>query len=337
MTAPQSPFAALQELQEEQREGYAQETITPTAMNTTENQNDTKPADKWAAEKAAHAQGKRIERREGNQEWQSYISPQWFDQCEYRIASDPAPAGKLSDEQLGEIGAEAAYSVGNRAGWLMCVHDGIPGQLIGFSAWRGDAPARAAFARAVREAVEKERGEEIARLTAELACLQKTYEAERNCSAERMAKIHAHEEEIRRLTARTVGQLSEITILHQLLDVEETKLATVTTERDRLLPRPMSTAPTEADADNDGRVLLLGDGNSATFAAIANWGGVHTSWRRWLPLNLAAYGIQTAKQVERERFENAWREYCPTDHFTVDEKAAAWHMWQAARAVKEGE
>lgn len=42
----------------------------------------------------------------------------------------------------------------------------------------------------------------------------------------------------------------------------------------------------------------------------------------------------TAEEVSREEFEKEWLAYCPGDDFTVDEKAAAWHMWQA-RAAKE--
>ena len=294
---------------------------------------EVEPAEKWAQEKAAYAQGRKIEcrnRASNGDPWTSWYAITAKEMIffthslfEYRIAPDqPAQPGKLTDEELGRIALKA---------------------LKGIDQTKPCEYRLAKMLAAVREAVEKQQGEEIARLTAELACLQKTYEAERNCSAERMAKIHAHEEEIRRLTARTVGQLSEITILHQLLDVEETKLATVTTERDRLLPRPMSTAPTEADANNDGRVLLLGDGNSATFASIANWGGVHSSWRRWLPLNLAAYGVQTAQEVERERFET----WAVKEGYTIQKSSPGfyrdtatihgWKLWQAACAVKEGE
>jgi len=41
-----------------------------------------------------------------------------------------------------------------------------------------------------------------------------------------------------------------------------------------------------------------------------------------------------AEEVSRAEFEAEWRVYCPGDDFTVDEKVAAWHMWQA-RAAKE--
>jgi len=76
-------------------------------------------------------------------------------------AMNPAPAGKLSDKELGVIGAkEASNWLKERAHtFSMVVNDS--------SAWWGqDAPARTAFARAVREAVEKEQAEEITRLTA---------------------------------------------------------------------------------------------------------------------------------------------------------------------------
>jgi hypothetical protein len=114
-------------------------------------------ADKWAAEKAAHAQGKKIEMlisddEYGPERWSFCELPDWHDRCEYRIAPDPdpAPAGKLTDVQLGEIGAKAC----NLQGWLSSTH-------------------KSNFAAAVREAVEKEQTEEIARLTAELEIFKK--------------------------------------------------------------------------------------------------------------------------------------------------------------------
>jgi hypothetical protein len=77
----------------------------------------------------------------------------------------PQP-GKLTDEELGKIGLQAANHTNHQTNFYQ------------------------AFARAVREAVERQQGEEIARLT-----------------------------------ARSAGQLSEIAILHDLLDVAETELA----------------------------------------------------------------------------------------------------------------
>lgn len=118
-----------------------------------------------------------------------------------RQASSPAPAGKLTDEQLGEIGAKAAYDAGNKVGWLLYVHDGMPGMLIGRNAWRGDAPAREAFARAVREAVEKERAEEIRALTSQKQAYKERAESKHGCWMQELEKTTAQAEEIARLTA----------------------------------------------------------------------------------------------------------------------------------------
>lgn len=73
------------------------------------------------------------------------------DKCSCTNTVTPAPAGKLTDEQLGEIGAKAIKG---------CVH------------W---SDINATFARAVREAVENQQAEEIARLSAELDELKAKY------------------------------------------------------------------------------------------------------------------------------------------------------------------
>lgn len=73
------------------------------------------------------------------------------DAAAINAAMNPAPEGKLTDEQLGEIGAKEASN------WLkerchtfsMAVNDSS-------AWWTQDTLARAAFARAVREAVEKD-------------------------------------------------------------------------------------------------------------------------------------------------------------------------------------
>jgi plasmid maintenance system antidote protein VapI len=81
---------------------------------------------------------------------QTYHTPNVVQQCREEAAAinaamNPAPAGKLTDEQLVEIGAKAGLATGEHSTYYK------------------------AFARAVREAVEAKQAEEIARLTAELA------------------------------------------------------------------------------------------------------------------------------------------------------------------------
>ncbi len=142
------------------------------------------PADKWAAEKAAYAQGKRIEcryRSVQEKPWETTLIPSWLDEFEYRIAPypaqtyhthtvvqqrreeaaainaamNPAPAGKLTDEQLAEIyqNTTAASHVGQSVyKWDELTQDHRDARIQGI--------------RAVREAVEKEQAEEIAQLTA---------------------------------------------------------------------------------------------------------------------------------------------------------------------------
>lgn len=116
-----------------------------------------------------------------------------------------------TNKELGEIGAKAAFEAGSRVNWLMAVHDGMPKTNLGYSAWRGDAPARTAFAAAVREAVEKERAEEIAQLTAEVkkwqreAKVENEYGAQRTSDAARLAvELTKANAELERLRWRSV-------------------------------------------------------------------------------------------------------------------------------------
>jgi len=235
------------------------------------------------------------------------------------------------------------------------------------------------------EAVEKQQGEEIARLIQSATKAWEEADRAKSKIAELTQGIQDQQENADRLTAELAAQelvtknnrdvinsaLDAVNapthhpdigaparkpmMPHERITALAAQLATVTAERDRLLPRLISTAPTEADANNDGRVLLLGDGNSATFAAIASWGDVHSSWRRWLPLNLADYGVQTAQEAERERFEKAYRieglreqpEGAVFDNGVLARAEngdylhwatrSTFRIWQAARAVKEGE
>jgi len=144
------------------------------------------PADKWAKEKTAHAQGKRIEMlisddEYGPERWSFCELPDWHDRCEYRIAPDPdpAPAGK-TDEQLGEIGKAAAKCT---------VH------------W---SQINTAFAAAVREAVGKEQAEEIARLTAEVQSLNESYRVAGRVVREVQAELAKANAELERLRWRSV-------------------------------------------------------------------------------------------------------------------------------------
>lgn len=268
--------------------------------------------------------------------------------------------------QLGAIGAKAAYQILERDYLKIAVSTKS-------QHWTIHETARTAYAEAVvkacleqvREAVERQQVEEIARLTAELeeasrdwlnhkeeiqntknelAMFQKSYEAERNCSAERMAKIHAHEEEIRRLTARSAGQLLEITSLHHLLDEGDAEYAEVKADLERLQWRPVSMAPTAEDADATGNVETITPEGRMMLRKFSSWPwAAHevTHWRPFCPPP-----APTPEEAEQERFEK-WalkncKELTPLgDHDGANYKdigsQVAFQIWQAARAVKEGE
>jgi len=418
MSTPQSPFAALQALQEEQREGYAPET-TPTAMNTAENQNDPYahlkqaledgrrirvrrdhtdpwskwckkgdvtfhwnvpvdhyeieplPANKWAAEKAAHAQGKRIERREGNQDWQRCLDPQWFYQCEYRIAPDPAPAGKLTDEQLAEKARAEVLSL-KGAICSIAAWSTLPGSILNI------------FARAVREAVEKEQAEEIARLTAIIeqaiemvntpgttkgnlpqainakimqrdefhdATLKKLDAAKTEIERLKCAyssllqaykKLEATEQKTRDAYDRAMTDCVTLRAEHNALTAE---FAKANAELERLRWRSPEIRPQPGDADKYSMVNVdLGEGAISNFN-INKWPWESYNIKAWRPF--CPPPAPTAEEVERERFEAAYLENYPAGmpdlqlsedgEYRTPSVRCGFKMWQAARAAKEGE
>jgi len=296
------------------------------------------PADKWAKEKTAHAQGKGIEYKMLGGYWMEATRPSWSNDgtVEFRIAPDlaptyhttavveqrreeaaainasmnPAPAGKLSDEELGEIGAKAGVQWYNKHGphgqtLLYLAEDGTGG-------YAKDADPRTAIARAVREAVEKEQAEEIAQLTAELS----TVNAER----------------------------AETRVIRSEMIKAQAELAKANAELERLRWRPVSVKPTEADADTYLQVVVSYVGREMEwggFYAIETWpwaGDDVACWRPFCPPP-----APTAEEVERERFEKACAQYGLS--FTRDEGGnyrdsrtlVLFDVWQAARAAKEGE
>lgn len=305
-------------------------------MNTTESQNDlikTKqaleliragdttsaaiekvfgaPADKWAAEKAAHAQGKKVQHRfMEDGEWSPWLDCQqpirsMTEGNEYRIAPDPAPtyhtpnvvqqrreeaaaintamnpapAGKLSDEWLANMAAIASGACD-----LIC------------------KPRATAFAAAVREAVEKEQAEEVARLTAIIeqaiemvntpgttkdnlpqAINAKIMQRDEFHDAT-LKKLDAAKEDVKRLlkldatNRENCDRAHKALVESQLLQLETQKaLAAVTSDCDRMQ-------------------------------------------------------LEFKKQAEKMAFEEWW-DSC--DQFD-NSKPAAWFVWQA-RAAKEGE
>ena len=146
-----------------------------------------------------------------------------------------------------------------------------------------------------------QQAEEIARLTDELASLQRSYEVERHCSGERMAKILELKRDVERVTA----------------------------ERDRLSWRPVSVKPTKEDADLRGYVEGFFGDQKLTHVGIDSWPWTNPNLTYWRPF--CPPPAHTPEEAERERFEKWWNS---SENFSAS-KPVAWHVWQAARAAKE--
>lgn len=317
----------------------------------------------------------------------------------------------MSDKELGEIGARAAFSTGNGVNWLMCVHDGMPKTNLGYSAWRGDEPARTAFAAAVRKQVEKEqkqgshywmpmselkfmqderarladqndsqdltihqlneviasRDEEIARLTAELASLQCSYEGERHCSGERMAQILELKREVERVAAELSGQKEQSAkALGMALDLnldlqnkadmwrdefQRIKACAHIDGADRhseikaICDRAMTDIRSKislvdmrekiADENADLRSQLATVTAERDRLAAQNDSQDHDIFNYNNALAEKDEEIfRLTSKLERAKFVNWWERENPDEDYTIGEMAAAWSAWQA-RADKE--
>jgi hypothetical protein len=140
-------------------------------------------------------------------------------------------------------------------------------------------------------------------------------------------------EEIARLTVRDAGKLSEITSLHHLLDEAGVELAKAEAEIERLRWRPVSVKPTQEDADGDGLMIQVLFKNGYTqqqlFDSAFSSGATH--WRACCPPP-----APTAEEVSRAKFNTWYDARCkdPSQHKTAL-REAMFDSWQAARASKE--
>lgn len=215
-------------------------------------------------------------------------------------AMNPTPAGKMSDKELAEIyqNTTAASHVGHSVyKWDELSQDHQEARIQGI--------------RAVREQVEKEQAEEIARLTAELE------EKNRRFSTLQETMV-SYRDESRSLAAQ---------------------LAAVTAELERMQWRPVSVKPTRGDADEGGFVTVL---RADKLTAIVQWDAScfnpDFDWRqisqalRYTKWRAAALPPSpSAEKVERKRFEKWYQDY----KAIKSPKGLAFDAWQAACASKE--
>lgn len=249
---------------------------------------------------------------------------------------NPTPAGKLSDEQLGVIGLRAANS---------CNH-----QVKFYEN----------FARAVREAVEKEcnrsmqnglyqaivnklkpiLGENSRELEWDILpfTLGKLIAAKRIPDAGQAKKIGEQAEEIARLTAELEACDQARKNACDDRDAARAELAKANAELERMQWRPVSVKPTRGDADEGGFVTVLrADKLTAIVQWDANGFNPDFDWRqisqalRYTKWRAAALPPSpSAEEVERKRFEKWYQDY----KAIKSPKGLAFDAWQA-RASKE--
>jgi hypothetical protein len=345
------PFTELQEIQEAQREG-----CVPEPASTREEWMQFEPAvatprTDGAARKGAYLTagnypetcGKQIvhiefarqlereiaelnqrliDRQESNQSQLIRIEDGWREKLRESQAQ-PASPGKLTNAELGEIGRKCAYGVTMRETGAQLVS-----MLVGNTS---DLPARTAFARAVREAVEKEQGEEIARLTVRDAGKLSEITSLHHLLDEAGVELAEAEAEIERYTTGYGALIVE----HSKL---QAKLATAEKRLGGLEWRPVSVKPTQEDADGDGLMIQVLFTNGYTqqqlFDSAFSSGATH--WRACCPPP-----APTAEEVSRAEFEDTFpnmpKERTPSGMYAKDKFQAMWESWQAARAAKEME
>lgn len=358
---PQSPFAAIQAIQDEQREGYAPET---PASNPVEPVTEV-PADPYAELKAAWEAGRTIivtgsrGAVTANKNRGQLID--WvFPPDRYEI--EPLPADKWAAEK-------AAYTRGEKVEyhydgqWWPCsiapnaergseyriAADQVPAdklsdeQLakiyqnttalshVGQSVYkweelsRDHQEARIQGIRAVREAVEKER--EVSE--------QRTRDAYDHA----MTDCVQMREEIARLTAEVARYSGNCKAMDGIIGEQQAELAKANAELERLRWRPVSETPTREDADSEGNVTATNGHHAWPQPWDSPVGAGRKFWRPFCPPT-----VPTAQEKERAEFE-AWavkRDYSirigtEKDRYADTSTDRAWTVWQAARASKEVE
>ncbi len=263
------------------------------------------PADPLAEVKAAHARGEKIQKQDrilGGQ-WHDDPDPNWHPGWNWRVVPvQPAPSGKLSDEQLGEIGAKAAAGKLHVQMNTFCM---VVSERSAF--WDGDKDARAAFAAAVAAEVRKEYEKTMASLS-EIVVNEQTQK-------------HQALADVANLRAENAKQAERLAALEW---------------------RPVSVKPTREDADKHGfvEVLWLGDDqtNCIDLYAVSMWPWGNDNVTHWRTVSPPP--APTAAETERAEFEQAAMvknlnvDRYPDGGYMIPAVTMMWEGWQA-RAAKE--
>lgn len=310
------------------------------------------PADKWAKEKAAHAQGKRIEVRpigHADDQWAvCNHQPMWVEHCEYRIAPDPAPAGKLSDElpdiddvtsncctmeearemmlaAFAKVGAKQAEEIARLTAIIEqaiemvntpgTTKDNLPNAI------NAKIMQRDEFHDATLKKLDAAKTE-IERLKGEYSSLLQAYK-----------KLEATEQKTRDAYDRAMTDCVTLRAEHNALTAE---FAKANAELERLRWRSPEIRPQPGDADKYSMVNVdLGEGAISNFN-INKWPWEMYNIKAWRPF--CPPPALTAEEKERAEFEKACAQFDVS--FTRDEGGnyrdsrtlVLFDVWQLARA-----
>ena len=211
---------------------------------------------------------------------------------------------RLSDEELGEIGARAANKAmvedSDRSGALTV-------DEMRRAEYAGDKSGRTAFAAAVAAEVRRETPWGV------------NGESQEEWMTRQREKASAQEKEVETLRAELAKRDERLALL---------------------MPKPCSVKPSEDDGDSERRVFMLwSDGSSGLFELES----VRPSDDAfWLPGNLARIApellpkVETPEEIERREFEAWWKKESENVEYPISHQVIAEKAWQAARAGKEG-
>lgn len=280
------------------------------------------PADKWTAEKAAHARGEKIESRlKGSQNgWWHCVVPAWHEDTEYRIAPAQSAAGKPTNEEFRLQELAQAY-----AEEITTLRAEVAKQAEEIARLKNDIEGQIQDKIAMHQALEKAglMPDDATVLGAVLRLVEATGAAQKQI-ADAMYWNGKHAQKGKELA-------DEVSVLTGKLQVERAFNATKDAEIARLSWRPVSVKPTEADADREGFVFIMGGRFTARLHYL-EWGNLPSMFTHWRPFSLPP---APTVQDEMEAAYQASLKETWMDASQWNSKEAFEKGWQAVRTSKE--
>ncbi len=318
---------------------------------------------KWAAEKKAHAEGKRIEKIDKRWTipgWVECGNPLWEHEpdIEYRVAPDPSAViprerllelcggrephrrdgwteGMLSDKIQKQRPLLKGEHVAPGDQWTSPQHHMEWRSQMGYKGLQAQAYSNAWF-RTTRPVPAAPAAPVVDEAQADMMTVALLLEGSKKRTKELEAEVGRLADHVERLKLSDQNKLDGLTAYEAQVMELESRIAAIS-------PRPISQKPTEAEMSPAGQVLMLDKNNYAYLCSGRNWDDIHNSWVCWIPLNLAKlcpYLVTKPEDKERALFD-CW--YASDDKYARAARAVGntelvWQTWQAvgnSRAGKE--